>query len=151
MIFLAQKSTILFVCFLFLFFLSNCQPRISKHGNFFNPDSINYIKKTKLNKSEVLEIFGNPTTKSTFSDNVWYYISQVHSEKAYFEIKNISNTVLKITFDKNKNVKKYMIITEKDSIDIAVSNDTTVSSFQTDQNLLREFFSIFVRELETKQ
>ena len=149
MLSLVQKSSVLVICLFFLVLLNNCQPRISKHGNFFNADNIKYIKKTKLNKSEVLEIFGTPTITSTFSNNVWYYISQVQSEKAYFEVKNISNKVLKITFDKNKRVKKYSILTEKDSFNISVSDDMTISSFQNDNTLIQEFFSIFIRKLET--
>ena len=107
------------------------------------------FKKSKLNKAEIIEILGTPSTTSTFSDNVWYYMSQVQSEKAYFKVKNISSKVLKITFDKNKFVKKYSILTEKNSYDIVVSQEKTVSSFQSDNTLIQEFFSIFIRKLET--
>ena len=148
MLFLLQKSTIV-TCLFLLLFLNNCQPRISNHGNFFNKDNIYYIKKSKLNKAEILEIFGTPSTTSTFSNNVWYYISQVQSEKAYFKIKNISSNILKITFDKNKFVKKYSVLTEKDSFNITVSEEKTISSLQNDNTLIQEFFSIFIRKLET--
>ena len=77
-----KKSISVIISFLLITLLS-CQPRITKHGNFFNPNNIKLIKKTKLNKSEVIEIFGDPTVKSTFSDNVWYYITLVQHEKAY--------------------------------------------------------------------
>ena len=144
---LLRLKTILY--FFLLLFLCNCQPRITNHGNFFNKEKINYIKKTKLNKAEIVEIFGTPSTTSTFSNNVWYYMSQVQSEKAYFKVKNISNKVLKITFDKSNFVKKYSIITEKDSYDIIISQEKTVSSLQNDNTLIQEFFSIFMRKLET--
>ena len=148
MLFYLQWLKIIF-CFFLLLFLYNCQPRITNHGNFFNKENINYIKKYKLNKAEVIEIFGTPSTTSTFSDNVWYYMSQVQSEKAYFRIKNISSKILKITFDQNKFVKKYSILTEEDSYDITVSQEKTVSSLQNDNTLIQEFFSIFIRKLET--
>ena len=148
MLFLLQSFKIIFYFFLLLF-LCNCQPRITKHGNFFNKENIEYIKKSKLNKAEIIEILGTPSTTSTFSDNVWYYMSQVQSEKAYFKVKNISSKILKITFDKNKFVKKYSILTEKNSYDIVVSQEKTVSSFQSDNTLIQEFFSIFIRKLET--
>jgi len=106
------KKSIFVVIPLFLITLLSCKPRITKHGNIFNPENIQLIQKTKLNKSEVIEIFGEPTLKSTFSDNVWYYITFVQHEKAYFEIKNIENKILVITFDENQLVKKYKIITE---------------------------------------
>ena len=144
MLFLLQKFKIALSFFLLLLLL-NCQPRITNHGNFFNIENINYIKKSKLNKAEILEIFGTPSTTSTFSSNVWYYMSQVQSEKAYFKVKNISSKILKITFDKNKFVKKYSVLTEKDSYDIIVSQEKTVSSFQNDNTLIQEFFSIFIK------
>jgi outer membrane protein assembly factor BamE (lipoprotein component of BamABCDE complex) len=148
MLFYLQKFKIVFYFFLLLF-VCNCQPRITNHGNFFNKEKINYIKKSKLNKAEIIEIFGAPSTTSTFSNNVWYYMSQVQSEKAYFKIKNISSKILKITFDKNKFVKKYSIVTEKNSYDITISPEKTVSSLQKDNTLIQEFFSIFIRKLET--
>ena len=106
------KKSIFVIIPLFLITLFSCQPRVTKHGNFFNPENIQLIKKTKLNKSEVIEIFGEPTVKSTFSNNVWYYITLVQHEKAYFEIKNIEKKILAITFDKNQLVKKYKIFAE---------------------------------------
>ena len=148
MLFYLQIFKVVF-CFFLLLFLYNCQPRITNHGNFFNKENINYIKKSKLNKAEIIEIFGTPSTTSTFSDNVWYYMSQVQSEKAYFKVKNISSKILKITFDKNKFVKKYSILTEKDSYDITISPEKTVSSLQNHNTLIQEFFSIFIRKLET--
>ena len=89
-----------------------------------------------------------PTTTSTFSNNVWYYISFVQSEKAYFAIKNIENRVLAVTFDKNQIVKKYKILDENDSIEINISNLKTSSSLTEEQNLIQEFFSSFIRRLE---
>ena len=147
MLFILQKFKFT-LCLFLLLLLCNCQPRITNHGNFFNKENINYIKKSKLNKAEILEIFGTPSTTSTFSSNVWYYMSQVQSEKAYFNVKNISSKILKITFDRNKFVKKYSVLSEKDSYDITISKEETVSSLQNDDTLIQEFFSIFIRKLE---
>ena len=144
-----NKSSYVIIIF-FLSLLMSCQPRITQHGNFFNIENIELIKKTKLNKSEVLEIFGEPTTKSTFSDNVWYYIKLTQYEKAYFDIKNSENKVLVITFDNNQLVKKYKIFTEKDSMEINISSPKEASNSQNDVTLIQEFFSIFSRKLNAK-
>ena len=149
MLFILQKFKFT-LCLFLLLLLCNCQPRITNHGNFFNIENINYIKKSKLNKAEILEIFGTPSTTSTFSSNVWYYMSQVQSEKAYFKVKNISSKILKITFDKNKFVKRFSILTKKDSFDIQISKETTSSSLRKKESLIQEFFSIFIRKLEPK-
>ena len=145
-----QKKSIYVIVTFFLFILISCQPRITKHGNFFNQKNIELIKKTKLNKSEVIEIFGEPTVKSTFSDNVWYYITLIQHERAYFEIKNLTNKVLIITFDNNQFVKKYKILTEKDYSEINVSFPKEASNNQNELSLLQEFFSMFTRKLDNQ-
>ena len=145
-----QKKSIFVIITFFLSLLISCQPRVTKHGNFFDPKNIELIKKTKLNKSEVIEIFGEPTVKSTFSDNVWYYITLIQHEKAYFEIKNLKNKVLIITFDANQFVKKYKILTEQDSSEINISDPKEASNNQNKLSLLQEFFSMFTRKLDTR-
>ena len=142
------KKSIFVIIPLFLITLLSCQPRITKHGNFFNPKNIQLIKKTKLSKSEVVEIFGEPTLTSTFSDNVWYYITLVQHEKAYFEIKNRENNILAITFDENQLVKKYKILTEDDSSEINISYPNEAYSQDEKVSLIQEFFSIFTRQLD---
>ena len=142
-----KKSTVVIIP-LFLIILFACQPRITKHGNFFNPKDIQLIKKTKLSKSEVVEIFGEPTLKSTFSDNVWYYITLIQHEKAYFEVKNLENKILAITFDENQLVKKYKILTEDDSSEINISYPKKAYNQNSEVSLIHEFFSIFTRKLD---
>ena len=142
------KKSIFVIIPLFLITLFSCQPRVTKHGNFFNPENIQLIKKIKLNKSEVVEIFGEPTVKSTFSNNVWYYITLVQHEKAYFEVKNLENKILAITFDQNQLVKKYKILTEVDSSEINISFPKEAYNQKNEISLIQEFFSIFSRRLD---
>ena len=56
-----------FICyFVILTLIYNCSPRISRHGNIFSDDELNLLKTARLNKSEIIEILGQPSTKSTF-------------------------------------------------------------------------------------
>ena len=144
---IGKKSIYVIMSFILITLIS-CQPRITKHGNFFNPNNIKLIKKTKLNKSEVIEIFGEPTVKSTFSDNVWYYITLVQHEKAYFEVKTLENKILIITFDENQLVKKYKILTDNISSEIDISYPKEAFSSNSEVSLIEEFFSIFTRRLD---
>tara|TARA_B100000902_G_C27191267_1_gene854061 strand:- start:653 stop:1096 length:444 start_codon:yes stop_codon:yes gene_type:complete len=125
----------------------NCSPRISRHGNIFSDDELKILKKTTLNKSEIIEILGQPSTKSTFSDNVWYYIFYIQKERAYFQVKNSNNKVLKIKFDNKQNVETYNIIKNNKSIRIdTVKVDTNTSVFK--RGLVRELLDSFVRRME---
>ena len=142
------KKSISVIIPLFLIILFSCQPRITKHGNFFNPKNIQLIKKTKLSKSEVVEVFGEPTLKSTFSDNVWYYITLIQHEKAYFEVKNLENNILAITFDENQLVKKYKVLTEDDSSEININYPKEAYNQNSETSLIQEFFSMFTRKLD---
>ena len=125
----------------------NCSPRISRHGNIFSDEELKILKNSRLNKSEIIEILGQPSTKSTFSDNIWYYIFFIQKEKAYFQVKNSSNKVLKIKFNKKQNVETYDIIKNDTSIKInTIKIDTEKSVFS--KGLVRELLDSFVRRME---
>ena len=126
----------------------NCSPRISRHGNFFSKDELRILQTTRLNKSEIIEILGQPSTKSTFSNNTWYYIFFIQKEKAYFQVKNSRNKVLKIKFDEKQNVESYDIIENDTSIKIeTIKVETTNEIFK--RGLVRELLDSFVRRLES--
>ena len=127
----------------------NCSPRISRHGNIFSEDELRILQTTPLNKSEIIEILGQPSTKSTFSDNTWYYIFFIQKEKAFFRVKNSSNKVLKIKFDSNQNVASYDITENDTSIKInTVKVDITNDVFK--RSLVRELLDSFVRRMEER-
>lgn len=127
--------------------ISACVPRVTQHGYILSNEEIKIIKNTKLNKSEILEILGQPSSKTTFSDNIWYYITQVRRERAYFEVNNTSTNVIAIKFDKNQEVKSYKIYNEKDSFEVTINWDKTMTVHEKDENFIKEFFSSFMRRL----
>ena len=137
-----------FISFIIVFTLIyNCSPRISRHGNIFSDDELKILQTTRLNKSEIIEILGQPSTKSTFSDNIWYYIFFIQKEKAYFQVKNSSNKVLKIKFDDKQNVEAYNIIKNNQSIKIkTVKVDSDTSAFN--RGIVRELLDSFIRRME---
>ena len=144
MFFLFIKSFLTYSIILILIY--NCSPRISRHGNFFTKEELNILKSAKLNKSEIIEVLGQPSTKSTFSDNTWYYIYFIQKERAVFEVKNTANTVLKIRFDNKQNVSDYTVI--KNNVEgIPISTDITESN-ALKRGLVRELLDSFVRRLK---
>ena len=133
--------------FIIIFLIYSCSPRISRHGSYFSQDELKLLQSIKLNKSEIKEILGQPSTKATFSDNVWYYIYFVQKERAYFKVKNFNNTVLKIKFDKKQNVENYNIIKNNTSIKIDIKDDITENS-AFKRSLARQLLDSFVRRME---
>ena len=125
----------------------NCSPRISRHGNIFSNDELKILKNSRLNKSEIIEILGQPSTKSTFSDNIWYYIFFIQKEKAYFQVRNSSNKVLKIKFNEKQYVETYDVIKNNTSIKINTIKVDSEKSFFS-KSLVRELLDSFVRRME---
>ena len=144
MFFLFIKSFLTYTIILTLIY--SCSPRISRHGNFFTKEELNILKSAKLNKSEIIEVLGQPSTKSTFSDNTWYYIYFIQKERAIFEVKNTANTVLKIRFDNKQNVSDYTII-KNNAEGISISTDITETN-ALKRGLVRELLDSFVRRLK---
>ena len=141
---------ILIIIFL-SFFLGSCSTRVSNHGTVFSAEEIKKIKNTNLNKSEVVEILGLPSIKSTFSDSVWYYISNVQHERAYFKIKTVSNNVLKITFNKNDQVSNYEFFTAGKLLDVSAIEAKTKANIDKKESFWQDFLSSFRRRLEDPQ
>ena len=141
---------ILIIIFSF-FFLESCSTRITNHGTVFSAQEIKKIKNAKLNKSEVVEILGLPSTRSTFSDRVWYYISNVQKERAYFRIKTVSNNVLKITFNKNDQVTSYKFFSTGKLLDVDVIDAQTQSDVDKEESFWSAFLSSFKRRLMDPQ
>ncbi len=142
-----KYNTLFFLFSFFFLLLNSCAPRYSYHGNYFSNKEINFLKKTRLSKAEILQVLGNPSTKTTFSDSVWYYITQVRKERAYFSVDNSSTTVLKIAFNKNNIVKSYKVYSDEFSIDIKINPAKTTTVFEKDESFIKEFFSSFRRRL----
>ena len=71
-----------------MFILSNCQLKepIKSHGINFLENRSNKIIANKSNKNDVINILGNPHTKSINDDNIWFY----------FDRKMISNSIINL-------------------------------------------------------
>ena len=85
--------------FLILLYLAGCSPRIAVSGNLPNPDLLDSIEIGHVNKQEVLNLIGAPSTISPFSGNNWYYVSERTETSAFFTPKVVDRKVLSIKFD----------------------------------------------------
>ena len=73
----------------------------------------NLILVNKSNKNDVIKVLGEPSTKSNFDNNVWFYIEQKKQNKSIIKLGKQyieENNVLTIYFD-NKGIvsnKKFL-------------------------------------------
>ena len=110
--------------------VSACAPRVSTHGNLPDPDLLANIEIDRVNKRQVVDLIGSPSTIELFQGENWYYISDRTETKAFFEPTVIERKVIVIKFDKKGIVKAMKTIGLKEGRDIAMVERVTPTSGQ---------------------
>ena len=112
-----------------LIFLTHCQlsESTNDHGILFLKNRSDKLIVNKSNINDVINIIGEPHTKSINDDNEWIYIERVLTKGKYHKLgKNIlkSSNVLYLKFD------KYGVLNNKKFFD---KNDIKKISFSTNE------------------
>ena len=137
-IFKIKHFNIIFL-FLSLFILSNCQLKepVKGHGINFLENRSKKITIQETNKNDVINILGNPHTKSIDDDNLWFYFDRKISDGSivnFSKSKLLENNVLIVKFDKYGVVSKKEFFSKDDMKKISYSemetgNPVTQQSF----------------------
>ena len=91
----------IFLISLFLI-ISNCSLNLvdDHHGVYFIEKKLKKIQVKTTNKNDLLKIFGEPSTKSTFDNDVWIYIERKITNTHLFGRRElIVNNVLVLEID----------------------------------------------------
>ncbi len=135
---------------IFLFFLANCQLQAPKknHGIVFLENRFNKVKINKTNTNDVINIFGEPHSKSFNNDKEWIYFERVLSKGKYHKLgKNTleANNVLVLKFD------KYGILTDKKLLKKDDKKKINFSKAETENDLTQKsFVQKFLQSIKTK-
>ena len=128
-----------------IFLLSSCTKTIQNNG-FSNKKIESFdIKIGQTSKKYLLKNYGPPIFENVFKKNVIYYISHSTSYKTFDERKTEKLLVLEITLDNKNIVQKINKYSNKDSIEIKVSEN------QEKRNInFTNFWKDIVRALRRK-
>ena len=135
---------------LLLIFLFNCQFKdaSNNHGILFLENRSNKLIVNKMNIHDVINIIGQPHSKSIDNKNDWIYIERVFTKGEYHKLgQNVlkTNNVLLLSFD------KYGILKEKKLFDKNDINKIAFSDQSTKNNMTKEsFISEIFTSLRTK-
>lgn len=102
-----------------------CAPVTSYNGFQARDDKPADVKVGTDTRSTVLARLGSPTTRSTFGDPVFYYISQTVEREAYHRPRVIAREVTSIAFDKDEKVTEVKSYKLKDGYRIAYGDRET--------------------------
>ena len=124
-----------YILILLLFFTLSCSLNKVKnnHGVLSLETKINKIEINKSNKNDIIKIFGPPSTKSTFDNNLWIYIERKKSNRSIFALgnkKTIKNNVAVIEIDSKGLLKSKKIYNLNNMNKYKFSENTTENTYE---------------------
>lgn len=76
-----------------------CNPTLRSHGYRYAEGEVPEITPGVDSQSTVLATLGNPSTRGTFEDDTWYYISATREYLAYLRPDTRERRIIAIRFD----------------------------------------------------
>ena len=141
---MSHKNIILLILFIFLV---NCSTqKVTRiHGNLSLKNNENFILVNKSNKNDVIKVLGEPSTKSNFDQNVWFYIEQKKQNKSIIKLGKQyieENNVLTIYFDNKGIVSKKKFLNKNDLKQIEFAKNETKPIYNN-SSFMYEFLTSF--------
>ncbi|KIJ88440.1 outer membrane protein assembly factor BamE [Rickettsia asembonensis] len=131
----------IFITYIFsilaFFSLSGCKT-IENRGQSIDDSALVKLESKKLNKTEVVELIGIPTMVPEYSQNTWYYVERVMSQRAWLNPKIEKQKIVKITFDANNFIQEVVVIDDSHRQDIETVREYT-RTYGTELNGLQKF------------
>ena len=127
--------------------ISNCSFNLvdDHHGVFFLDKKEKKIIVQSSNKNDVIKTLGEPSTKSTFDNDMWIYIERKITNTHFFgKRKLIINNVLILEID------NFGIVSKKDFLDINKMKDINFDKDRSASLEKRDFIYKFLSSLRQK-
>ena len=140
---------------LVLFFIINCQRNevIKTHGISYLEKREKLIFVNKSNKNDVIQIFGQPSTKGMTDDNLWIYIERSLTRGKFFKLgRNYlkKNNVLVLEFGKYGILEKKEFYTKEKMKEITFTKNITENEIRK-ENFIYSFLSSVRQKMQTKK
>ena len=124
---------------------TNCsfKPVVKHHGVPFLEKKQASLIVNKSNKNDIINILGNPSTKSKFDNDLWIYIEMQQTQsklKNLGRMKIFKNNILVLEMDNYGILKKKDFYNKDDMEDIKIAMETTESGFKKN-SFIYEFMS----------
>ena len=137
-----------YVFFISIFCLiSNCSFNLvdDHHGVYYLEKKEKKIIVDESNVNDILSVFGQPSTKSSFDNDVWIYIERKITNTHFFgRRKLITNNVLVLEIDERG------ILAKKDFYDINDMNDLKFDKKRSETLTKRNFIYNFLSSMRQR-
>lgn len=81
--------------------VSACNPTLRSHGFRYPDGEVPELTPGEDTQSSVLATLGNPSTRGTFEQDTWYYISATREYLAYLRPDTRERRIVAVRFDEN--------------------------------------------------
>ena len=128
------------IIFLLILFVSNCSTKKleKKHGLINLDKKKEEIIIGKTNKNDVINIFGPPSTVSTFDENIWVYIESKKTNQSIFKLgskKLQKNNTLILYFNDRSLVNNLELVDINKMNKLDISEKNTTKSYSNNSKL----------------
>jgi outer membrane protein assembly factor BamE (lipoprotein component of BamABCDE complex) len=115
--------------------VANCsfKPVVKHHGVPFLEKKQDSLILNKTNKNDIIQVLGNPSTKSKFDNDVWIYIERKQTQSKLSNLgkmKIFKNDVLVLEIDSYGILKKKEFYNKDNMENIKVVETTTKTGFK---------------------
>ena len=132
----------IFLISLFLI-ISNCSLNLvdDHHGVYFIEKKMKKIQLNSTNKNDIVKIFGEPSTKSTFDNDVWIYIERKITNTHFFGKRElVVNNVLVLEIDEMGLLAKIDFYNIEDMNKLVFDKEKTTIAYRK-RNFVYDFLS----------
>ena len=137
-----------YIIFISIFFLiSNCSFNLvdDHHGVYYLEKKEKSVIVNESNVNDILSLFGEPSTKSTFDNDMWIYIERKITNTHFFgKRKLITNNVLVLEIDDKG------ILAKKDFYDINDMNNLKFDTKRSQSLEKRDFIYNFLSSMRQR-
>tara|TARA_Y100000992_G_scaffold254481_1_gene187391 strand:+ start:2744 stop:3208 length:465 start_codon:yes stop_codon:yes gene_type:complete len=138
------------ILLILLFILSSCQLQESakNHGILFLENRSNKLVINKSNKNDVIDIIGEPHSKSFTSEDKWIYVERTLTKGKYHKLGRHSlktNNILVLDFDRYGILKEKKLFNKNDISKMSFSKNTTENELAK-----RSFVENFLQSIREK-
>ncbi len=95
--------------------LISCGKKTERVGYFLSKEKLEAIKVNQTSEKNLLELLGEPTTKSNFGPKTYYYMERQYEQVAFFQPKLKEQKIVSIELDSKNIIKKITMYDAKDA------------------------------------
>ena len=135
---------IIFIIFLFTLSCSVNKVKNS-HGVLGLEKKFNQIEVNKTNTNDIINLFGPPSTKSSFDNNIWIYIERKKTNSSIFKLgtkKIVKNNVAVLEINNSGLLKKKEIYDINNMKKYKFTEETTKTNYEKDSYIYNVLTSL---------